>query len=132
MMKKAALAALAVLTLAALLAAAPARPAETQNDFQAIQKAVKDNPAYEAGKDVKWFKVLITDAKTNKDRVRVTLPLALVEIVLRHADGKHLKVGDGLHADIDLTALFAELKKLGPMALIEVYEDDEIIKIWLE
>lgn len=132
MMKKAALAALAVLTLAALLAAStPARPAETQNDFQAIQKAVKDNPAYEAGKDVKWFKVLITDAKTNKDRVRVTLPLALVEIVLRHTDGKHLKVGDS-HTDIDLAALFAELKKLGPMALIEVYEDDEIIKIWLE
>ncbi|MFO7733577.1 MAG: hypothetical protein R6X21_08000 [Candidatus Aminicenantes bacterium] len=131
MMKKAALAALAMLTLAALLAAAPARPAETQNDFQTIQKAVKDNPAYEAGKDVKWFKVLITDAKTNKDRVRVTLPLALVEIVLRHTDGKHLNVGDS-HTEIDLAALFAELKKLGPMALIEVYEDDEIIKIWLE
>ena len=131
MMKKAALAALAVLTLAALLAAAPARPAETQNDFQAIQKAVKDNPAYEVGKDVKWFKVLITDAKTNKDRVRLTLPLALVEIVLRHTDGKDLNIGDS-HADIDLAALFAELKKLGPMALIEVYEDDEIIKIWLE
>lgn len=130
-MKKAALIALAVLTLAALLAAAPARPEENQNDFQAIQKAVKDNPAYEAGKEVKWFKVLVTDAKTNKDRVKITLPMALVELVVRHADSKHFKVGDSDH-DIDLAALFAELKKIGPMALIEVYEDDEIIKIWLE
>jgi hypothetical protein len=131
MMKKIAFAALAVLTLAALLAAAPVRPEGTQNDFQAIQKAVKDNPAYEAGKDVKWFKVLVTDAETNKDRVRITLPLALVELVVRHADAKHFKVGDADH-DIDLKTLFAELKKIGPMALIEVYEDGEIIKIWLE
>jgi hypothetical protein len=131
MMKKAVLTIVTVLTLAVLLTAAPGRSAEPQNDFQAIQKAVKDNPAFEAGKEVKWFKVLVTDAKTNKDRVRITLPLALVEIVVRHTEGRHLKVGDS-HRDIDLGALFAELKKLGPMALIEVYEDDEIVKIWLE
>ncbi len=131
MIKKVTLAAAIVVALAVLLAAAPARPAGSQNDFQAIQKAVKDNPAFEAGKEVKWFKVLVTDAKTNKDRVRITLPLALVEIVLRHTEGRNLKIGDA-HRDIDLGALFAELKKLGPMALIEVFEDDEIVKIWLE
>ncbi len=131
MIKKATLAVAVVVALAAILAAAPSRPAGPQNDFQAIKKAVKDNPAFEAGKEVKWFKVLVTDAKTNKDRVRITLPLALVEIVVRHTEGKHLKLGDS-HRDIDLGALFAELKKLGPMALIEIFEDDEIVKIWLE
>ena len=131
MMKNVAIAVLAVLTLAVTLTAAPARPAGTGNDFQAIQKAVKANPAYEAGKEAKWFKVLVTDAKTNKERVRITLPLALVEIALRHAEGKHLKVSDS-QPDIDLAALFADLKKAGPMALIEVYEDDQVIKIWLE
>lgn len=130
-MKKAPFAAVAALAAAVLLTAVPARSAEPQNDFQAIQKAVKDNPAYEAGKEVKWFKVLVTDAKTNKERVRITLPLSLVEIALRHAEGKNLKVSES-HPDIDLGALFADLKKIGPMALIEVYEDDQIIKIWLE
>ena len=100
-------------------------------DFQAIKKAVKDNPNYEPGKDVKWFKVLVTDTKTNKDKVKITLPLVLVEVFLKCADDKHLRINDG-DCNIDFEALLAELKKIGPMALIEVYEDGETVKVWLE
>jgi hypothetical protein len=50
---------------------------------------------------------------------------------MKCADNKNLRI-DRDDYDIDLKELFAELKKVGPMALIEVYEDDEIVKIWLE
>jgi len=102
-----------------------------QNDFQAVKKAVKENPVYDSGKEVKWFKVLVTDAKTNKDKVRITLPISLVEVFVRCAENKHVRM-NRQDLDIDIGELFAELKKLGPMALIEVYEEDEIIKVWLE
>jgi len=128
-MKKTALTALAVLTLVFL--ATPLLRAQNHSDFQAIQKAVKQNPAYEEGKDVKWFKVLVTDAKTGKDKVRITLPLALIETFLKCADNKHLKIHDA-DCDIDFQALFTELKKVGPMALIEITEENEIVKVWLE
>jgi hypothetical protein len=105
--------------------------AGNEDDFQAIKKAVKENPKYEDGKEVKWFKVLVTDAKTKKDKVRITLPLALVEIFLKAGHKKHMNIHRDEY-DIDLRELFAELKKLGPMALIEVFEDDEIVKVWLE
>ena len=105
--------------------------AGTQNDFQAVKKAVKENPSYESGKDVKWFKVLVTDARTNKDKVRITLPISLVEVFVRCAENKHVRMNRH-DLDIDIGELFAELKKLGPMALIEVFEDDEIVKVWLE
>lgn len=105
--------------------------AGTQNDFQAVKKAVKENPVYESGKDVKWFKVLVTDAKTNKDKVRITLPISLVEVFVRCAENKHVRL-NRQDCDIDVGELFAELKKLGPMALIEVYEENEIVKVWLE
>jgi hypothetical protein len=105
--------------------------ADDRVDFQAIKKAVKDNPNYEPGKDVKWFKVLVTDTKTNKDKVKITLPLVLVEVFLKCADDKHLRINDG-DCNIDFEALLAELKKIGPMALIEVYEDGETVKVWLE
>ena len=105
--------------------------AGTQNDFQAVKKAVKENPAYDSGKEVKWFKVLVTDAKTNKDKVRITLPLSLVEAFVKCADNKHVRL-NRQDCDIDVGELFAELKKLGPMALIEVYEENEIVKVWLE
>ncbi|MGB3860658.1 MAG: hypothetical protein WA915_01135, partial [Candidatus Aminicenantaceae bacterium] len=78
-----------------------------------------------------WFKVLVTDAQTKKDKVKITLPISLVEIFMKCADNKNLKI-DREEYDIDLKELFAELKKVGPMALIEVYENDEIVKIWLE
>jgi hypothetical protein len=123
---------IAVLTiLAVALVAAPILRAEKPTDFQAIQKAVKQNPAYEPGKEVQWFKVLITDTKTGKDKVRVTLPLSLIEALVKCAGDKPMKIDEG-KCDIDLKTLFAELKKVGPMALIEVLDHDELIKVWLE
>lgn len=128
-MKKCAVLALAVIVLTFLLS--PILLADSKDDLQAIKKAVKENPGYEAGKEVKWFKILVTDNKTNKDKVKVTLPISVVEIFLSCVGDKHMKIHDG-DCDIDLQAVFKELKALGPMALIEVYEDDETVKIWLE
>jgi hypothetical protein len=105
--------------------------ADSDDDFQAVKKAVKDNPQYDPEKEAKWFKVLVTDTRTNKDKVKITLPISLVELFMKCADNKNLRI-DRDEYDIDLKELFAELKKVGPMALIEVYEDDEIVKIWLE
>lgn len=128
-MKKTAALMTAVLGLA--LALAPVALADSQEDLQAIKKAVKDNPNYQPGTDVKWFKVLVTDTKTNKDKVRISLPIILVETFVACADGKRVRIDDG-GCDIDIRALLAELKKIGPMALIEVCEDDELVKVWLE
>lgn len=128
-MKKTAVAILAVIALTFL--AAPVLRAERATDFQAIQKAVKQNPAYEEGKEVKWFKVLITDTKTGKDKVRITLPLSIIELLVNCSDDKPMKLNEG-KSNIDLKALFAELKKVGPMALIEIMDEGALIKVWLE
>jgi hypothetical protein len=119
----------AVLAVAFLMT--PVLRAERNDDFQAIQKAVKQNPAYEAGKEVKWFKVLVTDTKTGVDKVKITVPLALVELFLQCDEAKHVRL-NGSGDTVDIQALFSELKKIGPMALIEVYDKDEAIKVWLE
>jgi hypothetical protein len=122
----------AVLALVGLLFLVPSFVSADQNDdLQAIKKAVKENPSYEAGKDVKWFKVLVTDTKSNKEKVRITLPIAIVEAFVKCADDKHLRI-DHDHCDLDIRELLSELKKVGPMALVEIYEDDEIVKVWLE
>ncbi len=105
--------------------------ADSDDDIQAIKKAVKKNPQYDPEKEAKWFKVLVTDTQTKKDKVKITLPISLVELFMKCADNKNLRI-DRDEYDIDLKELFAELKKVGPMALIEVYENDEIVKIWLE
>ena len=105
--------------------------ADSKDDIQTIKKAVKKNPDYKAGEEVKWFKVLVTDNETNKDKVKITLPICLVEVLIECVDEDDLEIDrDG--CDIDLKELFKELKKLGPAVLLEVYEDGETIKVWLE
>lgn len=128
-MERTTIAVLAVLAVA--LVAAPFARAGRTDDFQAIQKAVKQNPAYEPGKEAQWFKVLITDTKTGKDKVRITLPLSLIELLVSCSDDKPMKLNEG-KCDIDLKTLFAELKKVGPMALIEIMDEGALIKVWLE
>jgi len=127
--RKATTLALAIMMFAFFMA--PVFGYETKNDFQAIKKAVKENPNYEPGREVKWFKVLVTDNKTNKTKVQVTLPISLVEFLVRCAEDKHIRMHRH-ECDINLEELLAELKKAGPMALIEVYEEDETVKVWIE
>jgi len=120
--------------LALLAALAFSAPGYSQDKAQDIKKAVKENPQFESGKPAQWFKVLVTDSKTGKDKVRLTLPISLVEVMAKYAgqDAKHCLKLDREGMDINLSELFAELKKLGPMMFIEVYEEDETVKIWLE
>ncbi len=105
--------------------------ADSKDEIQAIKKAVKKNPEYKAGEEVKWFKVLVTDNKTKKDKVKITLPISLIETLLKCVDEDDLNIVED-ECDIDLKELFAELKRLGPTVLIEVIEDDETVKIWFE
>lgn len=128
-MKRSAKIVLGVVTVLVLSGAILA--ADRSEDFKSFQKSVKDNPAYEAGKEVRWFKILVTDARTNKDKVRITLPIALVEIALKCMDDTRIHL-DRSDRDVDIKSLWADLKKVGPMAFIEIYEDDEIVKVWFE
>jgi len=105
--------------------------ADGHDDIQAIKKAVKENPNYEPGQEVKWFKVLVTDSKAVKDKVRITFPISLVEAFVKCADDKHLHIDKG-ECDIDFGELLTELKKVGPMAIFEIFEDNETVKVWLE
>jgi hypothetical protein len=120
------------LALAALsFAASPFLLAEGNNDLQVIKKAVRHNPAYEAGKEVRWLKILVTENGTKEVKVKVTLPLSVLDIFFDCTKGKRIKVHDG-DCEIDLRALFKELKARGPMALIEINEADTTFKIWFE
>ncbi len=128
-MKKLAVPTIAIVAL--VLALGSFVRAEGHDDIQAIKKAVKENPNYEPGKEAQWFKVLVTDNKAGKDKIRITLPLSLVEAFVKCADDDHLKLDHG-KTDIDFGQLLVELKKVGPMAIVEIFEEDQTVKVWLE
>jgi len=128
-MKKAAI--LVLVLFALIIVLANFLLAASSDDYQVIKKAVKENPNYKPGKEAKWFKVLVADSKTDKTRVKVTLPISVIEIFLECAQDTRLKI-DHEDCEIDLKEVFKELKELGPMVLIEVYQEDETVKIWFE
>ncbi|MGB9835552.1 MAG: hypothetical protein ACPLRX_02290 [Candidatus Saccharicenans sp.] len=122
---------LALLTLFALMWLAGAGYPVDRDDYQVIKKAVQDSPKAEVKGEVKWFKMLVVDNKTGKEKVKITIPIALVEIFARCAEDKEVKI-KSMETKLNMEELLAELKKAGPLSIIEVYEDDETVKVWLE
>ncbi len=128
-MKRTAIAILAVVALAAL--AGPCLAAR-HDDFKVIQNAVKHSPADDHRHEVRWFKVLIQDGRSEEAAVKITLPIPVIEIVLASSDCRHFRVHDD-RCEIDLKAVWTALKKAGPHALVEINGDDgAVLKVWLE
>jgi hypothetical protein len=128
-MKKVAVLALGLAVMGFVLA--PVVRAAHEDDLQAIKRAVKQNPSGHQGKEVKWLKVLVVDNRCHKDIVKLTVPISLIEIFFKCADHKHLRINEG-ECEINLQAVFKELKAAGPMAMVELSEDNETLKVWLE
>ncbi len=95
------------------------------DDYKVIKNAVKGKK----GSEINWFKLSVYDKKAKKTKVKVTVPFALVEMLSECKDDK-LKIKD--ECDIDLKKIMEILKKNGPMTLVEVEEDDCLVKIWFE
>jgi len=100
-------------------------------DLQTIKKAVKKNPQYKKGKEALWFKLLIMDGDCKKDKLEITLPLTLVDLLFECTKDKKMNIDCGDY-DLDLRRLYKELKRRGPKSLIEIRGEDGVLKIWLE
>lgn len=125
---------IALWTLVAVLGialAAPALAGPQRDDLRTIKKAVRENPDARPGKEPRFLKVLVLDEKSGREKVKITLPLALVDLALRCAGKTRIDLGRG-ECDVDLAALFDELKKAGPASIVEIADHGEIVKVWLE
>lgn len=99
---------------------------DSAQDYKVIKKASKDKKIG----DLNFLKLTVYDTKAKKNKVKITLPLALVEML---ADCEEdAKILDKTKTDLDLKKILSLLKKNGPMTLIEIEEDDQVVKIWLE
>ncbi len=116
--------------LAVLLAAVAALGlfASAADDYKVVRNAVH-NP--ETGRAAQWFKIVVSGKSGKAGNVKITLPVSLVEIMMNATPDKELHV-DG-DCGIDLKRVWNDLKKAGPMSLVELEtEDGETVKIWLE
>jgi len=136
---------IAVIAIAAVLGstafAAPAAVSDKDN-WRVIKNAVQEDGRHEHARgEARWFKIVITDDDSRDEAVRITLPLSLVEGIARlasnhHSRSRHFDCDSDLDLDIDVDIDFeevlAQLKKSGPLSLVEIRDDDALIKIWIE
>ena len=100
-------------------------------DLKTIKKSVKKNPQYKKGQEVQWFKLLIRDGDSKKNKLEITLPLSLVDLLFECTKNKKMDIDCGDY-DLDVRRLYKELKRRGPKSLIELRGEDGVLKIWLE
>jgi hypothetical protein len=116
---------LMVFVLAAALFAAAA------DDYKVIKNAVKSSETHATGQaSVQWFKILVTDKAGDKEKVKISLPISLVEMMINACPEEKFKVEHG--CQIDIKKIWNELKNAGPLALVEVEDHGETVKIWFE
>ena len=92
------------------------------------------------GRELRWFKVRITEKGAKKARVNVNLPIALVRALGDDFPidiGRHGRYGrrDGWHGDrsekvIRLGEILATLE--AGQALVEIDDDDATVRVWVE
>jgi hypothetical protein len=105
--------------------------AEAADDYKVIKNAVKSPESSRAGqKGVQWFKILVTGRGGDHEKVKITLPISLVEMMMNNCPEKKFKFDHD--CQIDIRKVWNDLKAAGPLALVEVEDHGEIVKIWFE
>jgi len=100
-------------------------------EYKVIKRAVNDKKTVGTSNEVTWFKLEVTDKGANKAKVKINIPLSLVEMI---ADCEKEAIDLDLKdkCKISLKTILKELKKNGPLTLIEAEGDKELVKIWFE
>lgn len=101
------------------------------DDYQVIKNAVKKSQAAPAGaRSPQWLKIVVTGKEGAGENVKITLPVSLVELMFNACPEKKFSVEHG--CEIDIQKIWNDLKAAGPMALVEIENHGETVKIWLE
>jgi len=100
--------------------------ADSTDDYKVIKKASKNK---KKSGDLTWFRVEIVEKTGKKGKVKIKLPISLVETLADCTDGA---INLENKCKFDLKKVLADLKKYGPMTLVEIESDDADIKVWFE
>lgn len=101
------------------------------DDYKVIKNALHGVADGGGGRQqARWLKIEVQGGKRDGENVKITLPVSLMEMIIRSCPEKRFHVDRG--CDIDIQKVWSDLKAAGPLALVEVEEHGETVKIWLE
>jgi len=95
------------------------------NDYRVLKNAMKGKSATQ--KTATWLRISVTEA--GKEKVMIKVPVRLLELFSDCLD-EEITVKDG--KKVDLKEILDVLVKNGPQTIVEINDDDEVVKIWVE
>ena len=116
-----------ILLSALLIIFSGAAGADSNDDYRVIKNAIKKTEVKSSG--VLYFRILVKDNRTEKTKVKIKLPLNLIEFFIDTLDDDISISRYG--KKIDFKTVVQLLKKNGPQTLVEVTEEDHTVKIWI-
>jgi|GEM_PF-2567454 len=99
------------------------------DDYQVIQQAVKKDKV-ERDSSLSFIRIEVVDKKNDKAVVKIRIPISLLDI-LSECDIDDINVGSS-HKKLNWKRIVEEMKKSGSATFIEVDDEDEYVKIWIE
>jgi hypothetical protein len=121
---------LALILLLGVLSAATPVWAKFSSEYKLIKRAVEKGDAVARPGAGQWLKMEVVDKKKSGHVVKLSIPIALVDIVVKSAKGDQVNICGS--AELDFRKAWDMLNKGGPAALLEVNCEDDYVKIWLE
>ena len=89
-----------------------------------------------ANRDLKWFKVRVVEKGSNRAKVTVNLPIALVRALddFPIDIGGHGRYHNGEYRDGERTIKLGEVLATleGGQSLVEIDDDDATVRVWVE
>ena len=110
--------------------------------MDAVDVASPAAPAPSAGKTPKWLKIQVQEGGHDRPNVNITVPFALLRIGLKLApigmrfappDAQEKIAASGVDlSNLDLDAITQAFGELGEYPLVDIDDDGERVKIWVE
>ncbi len=119
------------------------------DDLKVIRQALASHKLYDQKlrSAPRWLKIWIKDEASQNEEIKISLPIALVDLLIIKAEMERRKKDCSLSIKDDfsfiqdkrwmkdplkLIDLWTELKKMGPGYLMELKGDSAFVRIWLE
>ncbi|HZI92944.1 MAG TPA: hypothetical protein VFE84_01770 [Patescibacteria group bacterium] len=89
------------------------------------------SPALASDKDVIWLRVEVNDQGGDHQKVKVNVPLSLIEVVVDSIDKRefmsNLEAG---HPSLDIPKLWREVRKMEGSDFVTVESEKEHVRVW--
>lgn len=88
-------------------------------------------PTLAASKSVIWMRVEVLDQGGEHSKVKINLPLSLIEVVVDSIDKREFMAEfEEDHPSIDIKKLWGQIRKMDAQEFVTIESDEENVRVW--